>query len=113
MAPDLIVGAVFIVLASLGYRRRGMPPLVAATLIASTVLLVWGLSQHAKYPADETIELPIFVALVPPLISGTALVLLAKAKAPLWASFVCGALAWGLSFFGTMIAGLYLNWVTI
>ena len=90
-----------------------MPALLGVAMATSATLLAWGLTEHAKYPSDEAIQVPVLMALVPPTISAATMHYLGKAIAPLWAQWVLATLAWALGLLVTGLTALYLNWITI
>ena len=113
MPLDLAFGAVFAGLASAGYRKGRLPALILITSATAAILLAWGLAEHSKYPGDEAIEVPILLALTPPIASATAVLFLGKASAPLWRQWVLAAMTWALAFVMTALTALFFNWITI
>jgi hypothetical protein len=113
VVPYLVLGLLFVAVASLAYRRGGAPLLILSGLGTTAALLAVGLTQHAKYPSDETVQVPILFALVPPAISGAVIYFLARADSRIAVQWFVGALAWGTAMLVTGMVALYLNWITI
>ncbi len=108
----LLLGAAFVVVASLTAATPRLRGFGVATLIAVVILLVVGVLEELATPDSErAMGFPILLAVLAPILTAAVVWQLGKQQAPRGVQWVLGLITWGLGFVATGVIAVYLNWI--